>query len=154
MISCECGKIIEVPPSRELLTLPAVERQERTTAVHPERENLLGKEGGIRQQRVGQLLFATIFGSVFASYGVYLYIRRPRLPEFVTEDVFEVWWWWQKLRAGVNIPMDRDEFFLSYAIDNQWRWIYIMSFLTTVCVLWILAVLLAPAAKKGKRRGK
>ena len=150
MIPCACGKVIEAPPSRELLALPAVQRQERTTAIHPERENLLGKEGGTRQRRVGQLLFAGIFGSIFAIYGLTLYVYRPRLKEFVDDDVFKVWEAWQRLRAGVNVPMDRAEYFESYAIDNQWRWIFIMGFLTAVCVLWILAVLLAPAVTKKK----
>ena len=149
MITCECGKTVEVPSVRELKTLPVVERAAKTTAVRPDEEMLLGKEGGTRQRRTGQLVFAGVFGAVFALYGIFLYLTRPRLPDFSPEyfDVFDTWQWWQRLRAGVDVPPDRYEFLLSHYIDVQWRWIFIMTVLTAVCALWMLAVLVAPAKK-------
>ncbi|MDO4550739.1 MAG: hypothetical protein Q4C96_05760 [Planctomycetia bacterium] len=151
LITCECQNIIEIPPFRELQKLEKIEKTENMPAIS-ESENILGKEGGIRQQRIGQLLLALFLGISFSAYGFFCYITRPTLPEFSRMNAYETWVWWQKLRAGVTVPMDRDEFFLSHQIDVSWRWVYIMAALSILCFIWILAVLLAPAVKKTRKK--
>ncbi len=149
VITCECGKTLEVPPLRALAELETVQRHDAETPGQPASEkNQLGKEGGTRQQRAGSLMMAGILTVVFAASGMYFYVTRSKPYDFSTYSAFDLWREWQRLSPGVEIPMTRNEYLMASAMDVEWRWIMIMIFLTVVCVIWMLAVLLAPAAKK------
>lgn len=153
-VPCECGQTLEIPPLRELTALESVQRHESGAPGMPRDEALLGKEGGTRQRRAGSLLLAGILTVLFASLGTYFYVSRPTPDDYTNLPAFQLWQEWQTLSAGVENPLTRGEFLRQQASDIQWRWIYIMACLTVLCAIWMLAVLLAPAAKGGNEKLK
>ncbi|MDO4575661.1 MAG: hypothetical protein Q4D98_10670 [Planctomycetia bacterium] len=151
-LTCDCGKTVDIPPLRELIQFPRVERPDREHA----EELSLASEGGIRQRRLGMILFALCLAVLFGGLSLYYlegyyYWRRLYIPSVSDADLYNTWQIWQYLRRGIDSPYSRQELFIVNNVHVYWRWIVVLACLSVTCVIWAIAVLFSPVSRKKKK---
>ena len=144
-VTCSCGATLEVPPLRELVQLPSIERADRNNTAE---QLTTGSESGVRQQRLGLLIVLVVLAMVLGGFSLYYYYTRPRMPTANDLNIYGAWYLWQHMRTGIETPLAREDTMFLHQIDVAWRWITLLASLSGVCLLAAFGLLLAPVKKR------
>ena len=151
MLHCECGESFEAPSLRHLESFPIVERSEPSEG--EKKENLsLTQETGVRQRRLGWLVFLLAAAALSAYGSYYYYTTRPVIPKIQDMELIDTWYTWQELRPGIAAPQSRFEEMRTYQIQTCWRWVFFYGTLSILSLLGSLSILFLRAGTKSKKR--